>query len=66
MAFEYLQAERLHSLSGQAVPVLGHPHSEKVFPDVQEEPPRFQCLHIVSSPDSGNHWKELGAKELIV
>jgi len=28
---------RLHSLSGQPVPVLGHPHSKKVFPYAQME-----------------------------
>ncbi|NXV35722.1 NEK5 kinase, partial [Rissa tridactyla] len=38
-AFEYLQRWRLHTPSGQPVPVLGHPHSGKVFPDVQKEPP---------------------------
>jgi len=39
--FEYLQGWRLHHLPGQPVPVLGHSHSEKVFPDVQREPPVF-------------------------
>ena len=33
-AFEYLQGWRLHNLPEQPVPVLGHPHSAKVFPDV--------------------------------
>jgi len=28
-AFEYAQGWRLHSLPGQPVPVLGHPHSVK-------------------------------------
>uniref|UniRef100_A0A8C0ES58 receptor protein-tyrosine kinase n=1 Tax=Bubo bubo TaxID=30461 RepID=A0A8C0ES58_BUBBB len=31
-AFEYLQGWRLHNLPGQPVPVLGHPHSQKVLP----------------------------------
>jgi len=35
MAFEYPQGWRLHRLSGQPVPGLGHPHSETVFPDIQ-------------------------------
>ena len=35
MASEYLQEWRHHSLSGQPVLVLGHLHSEKVFPDAQ-------------------------------
>jgi len=34
-AFEYLQGWRLHQLPGQPVPVLGHPHNEKLFPDVR-------------------------------
>ena len=36
--FKYIQERRLHNLSGQPVPLLGHPHSEKVFHDVQTEP----------------------------
>ena len=55
MAFEHLQGWRLHNLSGQPVPVLGHPHSEKVFPDAQREPPVFQCVPIVSGPVTGHH-----------
>ena len=31
MVFEYLQPWRLHKLSGQPVPVLGHPHSKMCF-----------------------------------
>ena len=34
---EYLQRRRLHSLSGQPVPVLHHPQSEAVLPHVQME-----------------------------
>ena len=34
IAFEYLQGWRLHNLSGQPVPVLGHPHNKKVFSDI--------------------------------
>jgi len=41
MDFEYLQAWRIHNLSGQPVPALSHPHSKKVFPDVQRKPPVF-------------------------
>ena len=44
-AFEYLQGWPLHDLPGQAVPVLSHLHGEKVFPDVQGEPPLFQSCH---------------------
>jgi len=35
VASEYLQGWRLQRLSGQPVPVLGHPHNEKVFLGVQ-------------------------------
>jgi len=55
MAFEHLQGWRLHNLSGRPVPVLGHPHSEKVFPDVQREPPVFQCVPVASGPVTGHH-----------
>ncbi|KAK4806513.1 hypothetical protein QYF61_021349 [Mycteria americana] len=41
---------RPHNFPGQAVPVLSHPHSEKVFPDVQRVPPVFQFVPIVSFP----------------
>lgn len=39
MAFVYLQGWRLHSLYGQSMPVLSHPHSKKLFPDVQRNLP---------------------------
>lgn len=42
--FWYLQAWGLHRLSEQTVPVLGHPYSEKGFPDVHMEPPVFQFV----------------------
>jgi len=32
MAFKYLKDGRLHNHLGQPVQMLGHPHSEKVFP----------------------------------
>ena len=48
MGFEYLQEWRLCNLSGQPVPVFGHTYSEKVFPDVQREPPRFQFVLMAS------------------
>lgn len=58
MAFEYLQRWRLRHISGQAVPVLSHPHSEKVFTDVQREPPVSQFVPIASGPDTGSLWKK--------
>jgi len=48
---------RLHSISGQYVPVLCHPHSMKVFPDFQREPSVFQFVLITSCPGTGHHWK---------
>lgn len=44
--FKYLQAQRLYHLHEQPVVVLGYPHSQKVFPDIQREPLLFQshCL----------------------
>ena len=55
MAFQYLQGWRLHNLSGQPVPVLGHSPSKKVFPDGQREPPLFQFVAIASGPVTGHH-----------
>jgi len=60
MAFEYLQGGRPHHLFGQPVPVLGHPHSEKVFADVQREPPVFWFVPIAFGPIAGHHRKESG------
>ena len=50
-----------HNLLQQPVPGLSHPHSEKVFPDVQAEPPVFQFVPIVSGPVAGHHCKEPGS-----
>jgi len=44
-AFEYLQGRRLHNLSGRSVPVLSHPHSKNVFPNVQTEASVFQFVN---------------------
>ena len=54
-AFECPQGGRLHNLPWQPIPVLGCPHSKKVFPDVQREPPVFQCVPIASGPVTGHH-----------
>jgi len=48
LAFKYLQGWRLHNPSGQPLPLLSHPHSEKVFPDVQTEPSVFQAVPTAS------------------
>ena len=55
MAFEYLQGVTLHSLSGQPVPVLGHSHTEKVFPYVQAELPAFHRAPTASGPVTACH-----------
>lgn len=49
MAFEYLQRWRLHNLLQQSLPVLSHPPSEKVFPDVHTGPPVFQFVLIAQT-----------------
>ena len=41
---EYLQRGRLHSLSGQIVPVLCHPQSKQVFPHACMELTMFQLV----------------------
>ena len=51
----------LHNLPGQPVPVLGHPHSKKVFSDVQKESPVFQFVPIDSCPVTRHHSKESGS-----
>lgn len=48
--FEYFQGQRLHHVSRQPVPVLGHPHSKEVFSNVQMESPVFHCVAIPSGP----------------
>jgi len=60
-AFEYLQAQRINKFPVQPVPVLSHPHSEKMFPDVQREPPVFQLVLIASGPVPGHHREEPGS-----
>lgn len=39
MAFEYLKVWRLCNISGQPLPMIGHPRSKKVLPDVPTDPP---------------------------
>lgn len=46
VAFEDLQAGRLHSFSWQPVPLLSPLNSEKVFAGVQRETPMFQFLKV--------------------
>ncbi|PKU47040.1 hypothetical protein llap_2646 [Limosa lapponica baueri] len=50
MTFEYFQGWIVHNIHGQPVPVLGHHHNEKVFPDVQREPPELQVEPSASGP----------------
>jgi len=50
VGLEYLQRRRIHSLSGQPVPVLCHPQSEKVLPHVQKELPLLQFVPVSPCP----------------
>ena len=43
---EYLQRRRIHSPSGQPVPVLRHPQREEVLPYVQMELPIFSLCPL--------------------
>jgi len=54
-ALQYLQGWRLHNLPEQLVPVLGHPHSKKVFQDVQTEPAVLQFVSTASGLFTGHH-----------
>ena len=40
---------------------LSHPHSKKVFPDVQRKPPVLLFVPIVSGPVTGHRWEEPGS-----
>lgn len=57
LTFEYLQGGKLCSFSGQPLPVLDPPHSEKLFPNAHIEPPVFLCA-IAAGPGIVNHWKK--------
>lgn len=41
--------------------MLSCPRSEKMFPDIQREPPVFQGVPTASDPVTGHHWKEPGS-----
>jgi len=56
-AFQCLEGGRLHSFSGQPVPVLGHPRSEKLFLFHTV----FQCVPNAFSPVTEHGWKEPGS-----
>jgi len=56
--FEYLQRRRLHSPSGQPVPVLRHRQRKDVLPCVQMELPVLQCVPIAPCPVAGLRWKD--------
>lgn len=53
--FRYFCNGRLHSVSGESVPVPGHPPMRKVFPDLQREPSVFQFVPTAWSW----HWMPL-------
>ncbi|KAK4830604.1 LOW QUALITY PROTEIN: hypothetical protein QYF61_012030 [Mycteria americana] len=50
MFFELLQEWRLHHLSGQPVPMLDHPFSTEIFPNIQSKPLLTQLEAIFSRP----------------
>lgn len=56
MAFDYLQAWRLHNRVGHPVPLHSHPQGKKkkLFPDVQMESPVFHFVPSASGPVTGN------------
>ena len=58
--FEYLQRRRIHSLSGQPVPVFHHPQREEVLPRIQTELPLLPFVPVAPCPVTGHHWKESG------
>jgi len=55
VSFEYLQRRKLHSPSGQPVPVLCHPQREEVLPRAQTELPLLQFVPIAPCPVTGHH-----------
>lgn len=69
VAFDYLQERRLYNLSGQPVPMLGHPPSKVCFLMFRQNL-LFQFVFSISFPFSrgfsisapgpvtGHHWKE--------
>jgi len=52
---ECLQRRRHHNLPGQPVPVLHHPQSEEVLPQVQMELPVPQFVPIAPCPVARHH-----------
>ena len=55
VGLEYLQRQRIHSFSGQPVPVLRHPQSEEVLPHVQRELASLQFVPVAPCPVTGHH-----------
>ena len=47
---KYLQGWWLHHFPGQPVPMLDHPLSEEIFPNIQPKPPLTQLEAIFSCP----------------
>lgn len=54
----------LHHFPENSVPEHGHHHTEKLFTDVQREPPMFLSVPIVSCPGWGTAQKQLSQKTL--
>lgn len=50
---EYVQGWHVHSLPGQSLPVLNHPHREKkILPWISLEIPVFQLEDLISHPNT--------------
>jgi len=60
MAFEYLQGGRLHHLSGQPVPVLSLPYSERSVSWCSDGT-SYVSVFIAFGPVTGHYWKEPGS-----
>ncbi|KAK4810580.1 hypothetical protein QYF61_007317, partial [Mycteria americana] len=49
-AFKYLQGWRLNHFPGQPLPMLDHPFSKEIFPNIQSKPPLAQLEAVSSCP----------------
>ena len=64
IAFEYLQGGSFHSLPGQPVPVLGHPHSKKCFLIFRGNIPCFSLCSLPLDLSLGTTEKSLALSSL--
>jgi len=58
MTSEYLQGQSFHSISGQSVPVLTHPHTiKKVFPYIQKSV-LTKSINTIILPNKNNFLRQ--------